>query len=312
MRPRESAAVLFVLDGCPRWLASPVSERRVIRRACTIPRERGPGEDGTMAHEYEELIIEQRGHVALVKLNRPAKLNSWGGVMARELTEYLLSLNSGDYETRAIVLTGEGRAFSAGGDVTGFPGANPGRAKAAWHAPHPHLAVVNAMRHCDVPIIGAVNGYAVGMGWSVALACDIRIAADDAIFQVAQTKRGIVADAGLSHFLPRAVGTQRALELMFTGRRVSAEEAVALGAALEVVPADELIDRAMEIGETIAAGPPQSAAGHKRLVYMVEDDDLNRVQEMTGMIVDKLFYTEDGHEGVRSFVDRREPEFVGR
>ena len=264
-----------------------------------------------MSHSYEELIIEQRGQVALVKLNRPHKLNSWGGIMREELTHYLESLNSGDYQTRAIVLTGEGRAFSAGGDVRGFASANPERAPEAWRAPHPHLSVVNAMRHCDVPIIGAINGYAVGMGWSVALACDIRIAADDAVFQVAQTKRGIVADSGLSYFLPRTVGTQRALELMFTGRRVSPEEALEMGAILEVVPADELIDRAIALAETIAAGPPQSAAGHKRLVYMIEDDDLARVEDMTKMTVAALFATEDGTEGVRSFVDRREPDFVG-
>jgi len=264
-----------------------------------------------MTHEYDEILIEQRDHVALVKLNRPDKLNSWGGHMSDELSHYLTSLNRGPYETRAIVLTGEGRAFSAGGDVTGFPAADPSRAKRAWHPPHPHLQVVNAMRHCDVPIIGAINGYAVGMGWSVALACDIRIAAEDAIFQVAQTKRGIVADAGLPYFLPRAVGTQRALELMFTGRRVSAAEALEYGALLEVVPADQLLPRALQLAETIAAGPPLSAAGHKRLVYSIEDDDLTRVQDMTSMIVDKLFYTDDGHEGVRSFVERREPVFTG-
>lgn len=264
-----------------------------------------------MSHNYQDLLIEQRGPIALVKMNRPDKLNSWGGVMREELTDYLASLNEGDYETRAIVLTGEGRAFSAGGDVRGFASANPDRVEPAWHAPHSHLSVVNAMRNSDVPIIGAINGYAVGMGWSIALACDIRIAADDAIFQVAQTKRGIVADAGLPHLLPRAVGTQRALELMFTGRRIDAQEALAMGAVLEVAPADDLLPRAFELAETIAAGPPQSAAGHKRLVYMVEDDDFNRVQDMTGMIVGKLFQTEDGREGAVSFMERREPEFTG-
>ena len=264
-----------------------------------------------MPHDYQELIIEQRGPVALVKLNRPDKLNSWGGHMSDELSHYLSSLNSGAYDTRAIVLTGEGRAFSAGGDVTGFPAADTSRAARPWHAPHSHLQVVNAMRHCDIPIIGAINGYAVGMGWSLALACDLRIAASDAIFQVAQTKRGIVAEAGLSYFLPRAVGTQHALELMFTGRRVTAPEALEYGALLEVVPPEDLLPRTLELAETIATGPPLSAAGHKRLVYMIEDDDLTRVQDMTSMIVNKLFYTEDGAEGVHSFVERREPTFTG-
>ena len=99
-----------------------------------------------MATQFEDLIIEQRGPVALVKLNRPDKLNSWGGNMSDELSHYLTSLNSGAYDTRAIVLTGEGRAFSAGGDVTGFPAADPSRAARPWHAPHSHLQVVNAIQ----------------------------------------------------------------------------------------------------------------------------------------------------------------------
>jgi 2-(1,2-epoxy-1,2-dihydrophenyl)acetyl-CoA isomerase len=262
--------------------------------------------------EYDELLIDEQDGVALVKLNRPHKLNSWGGNMNAQLNRYLLSLNQGQYRVRAIVLTGEGRAFSAGGDVSSFPAADPNAERPPWRPSHPHLQLVHTMRHCDVPIIGAINGYAVGGGWALALACDIRIAADDATFQVSQTKRGIVADAGLPYFLPRAVGTQRALELMFTGRRVTAQEALEMGAVLEVVPAEQLIERALALATAVAAGPPLSSAAHKRLVYMVEDADLSAVQDVTSLVVGKLFQTEDGAEGVRSFMERREPEFIGR
>ncbi len=264
------------------------------------------------AEDFDELLIDEHDGVALVKLNRPDKLNSWGGQMLDQLSRYLLSLNEGGYRVRAVVLTGEGRAFSAGGNVGGFPAANPDGERPPWRPPHSHLQIVHTMRHCDVPIIGAINGYAIGGGWSLALACDIRIAADDATFQVSQTKRGIVADAGLGYFLPRTVGTQRAFELMFSGRRVTAQEALEMGAVLEVVPADRLLDRALEIAATVAEGPPLSAAAHKRLVYMVEDDELTRVQDLTALIVGKLFLTEDGAEGVRSFMERREPQFAGQ
>jgi 2-(1,2-epoxy-1,2-dihydrophenyl)acetyl-CoA isomerase len=265
---------------------------------------------------FEEIVIEQDGHVAIVRLNRPDRLNAYGGKMLDELTEFLGSLNRGEYDVRAVVLTGEGRAFSAGGNVMSFPAAETKEAKERatmpWHPPHGQVSAVGALRNCDVPIVAAINGYAVGAGWSLALACDVRIAAEDAIFQVAQTKRGIVADAGLPYFLPRAVGTQRALELMFTGRRVDAQEALDLGVVLEVVPSERLVARAVEIAQVIAEGPPMSHAGHKRLVYSIEEDDLARVQELTSMFVGKLFYTEDGREGVRSFLDRREPRFEGR
>lgn len=261
---------------------------------------------------FEWIRVEERDSIAIVRLNRPEKLNAWHPGMQIELNAYLDSLNEGAYRVRAVVLTGEGRAFCAGGDVQTFPGADLEARRPPWRTAHPEAYAVRHMRNCDVPIIGAINGYAVGMGFGVALATDLRIAAADATFQVAQTLRGIVADFGLSYFLPRAVGTQRALELMLTGRRIPAEEALALGLVLEVVPPAELLPHAVALAERVAAGPPLGMAASKHLVYMVEDPDLQRTQDLTAMYVKQLFVTEDGIEGVRSFQERRAPRFAGR
>ncbi len=262
--------------------------------------------------EYTDIIVEERDGIALVKLNRPEKLNSMGGTMMQELTRYFESLNRGEYRVRAVVLTGEGRAFCAGGDVTGFPGVNPDRAKAGWRRPHSEGSSLLAMRNCDVPIIGAINGYAVGGGFGLALGTDFRICADNAVFEVTQIKRGITADVGLPYLLQATVGTQRAMELIATARRIDAQEALRIGVVLEVVPKEQLIERAMEIAAMVAKNPPMSLAATKRLVYMPGVGDLQQVEEMTGMYVNKLFTTEDGIEGARSFIERREPVFKGR
>lgn len=265
-----------------------------------------------MSEHDQPLLIEERGDVALVRLNRPEKLNAWTPAMATALNDYCASLNDGEYRIRAIVLTGEGRAFCAGGDVTRFPGADLERSRPPWRRPHLESYAIQAMRSCDVPIIGAINGYAVGLGFGMALATDLRIAADDAIFAVTQTTRGLLADYGLGFTLREALGNQRALDLMLTGRRINAEEALALGLVLKVVPRDELIDEAMAYAAVIAKGPPLGMAASKRVVYMNQEEGLSRVVDFTSLAINSLFVSEDGVEGVRSFVERRPPSFKGR
>ena len=262
--------------------------------------------------EYSDILVEEDGPVALVTFNRPDKLNSMGGSMMSELVHYLDTLNSGEYRIRAVVLTGAGRAFCAGGDVTNFPNVNESRRAGAWRRPRGQRSPVLALRDCDVPIIGAINGYAVGGGFGLALATDFRICSEDAVFQASQIKRGITTDVGLPFLLQAEGGTQRALEIIATARRVHAVEAQSLGLVLEVVPSGQLVERALEIASQVAQNTPLGIAAAKRLVYLPHEDDLSRVEELTNMFVGKLFDTEDGREGARSFLERREPTFLGR
>ena len=262
--------------------------------------------------KYSDIVVDEDGPVALVTLNRPSSLNAMGGAMMSELVDYFHSLDAGDYRIRAVVLTGAGRAFCAGGDVTGFPGVNEGRQSLAWRRPHGDRSWVSALRECDVPIIGAINGYAVGGGFGLALATDFRICSEDAVFQASQIKRGITADVGLPFLLQSAVGTQRAMEIIATARRVDAQEALSLGLVLEVVPNEVLLERALAMASSVAGNAPLAIAAAKRLVYLAHSEDLARAEELTSMFVGKLFLTEDGREGARSFLERREPDFTGR
>ncbi len=270
--------------------------------------------------ETTPVLIEEFGDVTLLKMNRPEKLNAWSAPVSDALNAFFQALNAGEYHTRAVVLTGEGRAFCAGGDVSSFPGASVAGAGAPtaaaprrrlWRRPHLESYTVQVMRNCDVPVIGAINGYAVGLGFGVALGTDLRIAADDAIFAVTQTTRGLLADYGLGHFLKEALGPQRAMDLMLTGRRIGAQEALDLGLVMKVVPRDRLVEEAVDYATQIAKGPPLGMAASKRVIYMNEEANLSRVVDFTSLTIDSLFVSDDGVEGVRSFMERRDPVFKG-
>ena len=208
----------------------------------------------------DELLIEERGPIAILTINRPEKLNAWSHGLTAQLREYLDSLNTGEYTKRCLILTGVGRAFSTGADISYLSDVTEGK-QPSWRLPHLDGHTSELLRRCDVPVIGAINGYAVGGGFGLALSTDVRIAADDARFQVTQMKRGVIADGGLGHLLPQAVGDQRALELMCTARWIDAEEAPGLGLVIDVVPRDQLVDAAVELAGQIAQ---QSRSGWPR------------------------------------------------
>ena len=264
-----------------------------------------------MVEEATSIVIEERDEIAVVTLNRPEKLNAWSPEMTTLLRDYLASLNEGEYRIRCVVLTGEGRAFCSGADVGGLAARAEGE-RPPWRPPHPELHITEALRRCNVPIVAAVNGYALGLGLGVAMAADIRIAADDARFQVAQMKRGLTADTALAHTLPAAIGNERAMELIFTARMIDAQEALAIGMVLRVVPADALLEEATALAREIATSGPLGVAAAKRVIYLRDDDAFQRAHDFLGLTMDRLMLTEDAKEGIRSFGERREPEFPGR
>jgi enoyl-CoA hydratase/carnithine racemase len=263
----------------------------------------------------DAVVFEEHGQITVLKLNRPERLNAFSGEMANIIGSYMRSLNQGDYDTRCVIITGEGRAFSAGADVADglarrIPGNDPERPP--WRPGHPEQYAGRAIRDCDIPVISAINGHCVGMGWGLALSTDLRIAAEDAKFQVAQLKRGIMADFGLGHFLPQQAGHQAALDLMLTGRMIDAQRALELGLVLKVVPNAQLMDAAFELAEEIVTGPSLSIAASKRVVYMNDNDDMQRVTDYTALALGHLMNSEDFREGVNSFLEKRPAQYRGR
>jgi 2-(1,2-epoxy-1,2-dihydrophenyl)acetyl-CoA isomerase len=270
--------------------------------------------------ELEDLLFERDGGVAIITLNRPQRMNAMTQAMTSGMLRLVRELRD-DPETKVIVLTATGRAFCTGADVGGFA-ARTGAAGGSAPPPEPppirlHHAEDSAQLvfpKCDKPIIGAINGFAVGAGFGLALAPDIRIASSEAKFAVVQTKRGRRPDGGLNFQLPRIVGMQKALELMWTGEMIDAQEALRLGLVLRVVPHDDLMKETLEFAHTIAKGPSIAQALAKRMVYKTMFPESEHIASVemeyyTGLVVDK---TEDFREGVRAFMEKREPVFKGQ
>jgi 2-(1,2-epoxy-1,2-dihydrophenyl)acetyl-CoA isomerase len=264
--------------------------------------------------EFRDILYKVEDGVARLTLNRPEKLNAltWGTWAEIETA---MAMANDDDETRAVLITGAGRGFSAGSDLTAQG------TEASW-SPRPRSGRAAQMRtrfrgtsdvyHCRKPTIAAVNGVCVGAGFSLALACDIRIASEAARFSAIFVKRAIVADTGMTWFLPRTVGAQRAMEMMFTGRMVGGEEAQRIGLVLETVPADALESRALALATEIAHGPSVAIELIKRVTQETFSRDLDTQIEQEQFLQQITAQTEDVKEGRLSFIEKREPVFRGR
>lgn len=278
-----------------------------------------------MSSEPRDLIAERRHGVLFLTMNRPAKLNALSDELIAGLLDEL-SRAAHDREVGAVVLTGAGRGFCAGGDIGRMRdrneaagsvggGANPG-AEAGMHARITQLRrseEVSALLH-EMPkvTIGAINGPAAGAGLSMALACDIRIAADTARFGTAFARVGFSGDFGGTYFLTQLVGPAKARELYFTAEVIGADEALKLGMVNRVVPGASLSEEVETFARRIAAGPLVAYAHMKAHLNLALKSDLRTIldRESYGQSITGL--TEDHKEAVKAFLEKREPKFKGR
>jgi enoyl-CoA hydratase/carnithine racemase len=271
---------------------------------------------------YEQILYEVRDRIATVTLNRPDKLNGWTAVMGREVRQ-AMDEAARDEAVRVIVLTGAGRGFCAGADMQMLSGiADAGnlrvadetlaRAEAAtvrpdFRGPYAYFPTV------PKPIIAALNGATAGLGLVVSLYCDLRIAADTAVFTTAFSRRGLIAEHGVSWMLPRLVGLPHALDLMLSARKITAPEALAIGLVSQVHPAAALGDAvrayARELADLVS---PRSIRIMKRQLWEAQFQTLAEATAVADEEMRRSFGAEDFKEGVAHFVEKRAPRFTGR
>ncbi len=261
---------------------------------------------------YETVLVEKREQVGRITLNRPEALNAINDRMGEELNTVLKEIDR-DEKTRCLIITGAGRAFCAGEDVSGLKeryggGAQPSLGEHLRKKYHP---LILRIRNMEKPIIGRLNGIAAGSGASIALACDIRIASEEAALKQAFIGVGLVPDSGSSYFLTRLIGPGQALELIMTGRTVNAKEAATMGLVHKVVPAAELDPTVDELARQLASGPTKALGLSKRVVNRVTALELPDALEYEAYHQEIAGRTKDHLEAVRAFLEKRKPKFSG-
>jgi enoyl-CoA hydratase len=255
------------------------------------------------------VLIERDAHVATLTLNRPEKLNSLDEPLLRELLAAISDVDD-DPSVRVTIVTGAGdRAFAAGADIAAMSEMTAPQAKRFAELGHRVGALIEGSR---VPFIAAVNGFALGGGCEVALACDFIYASEKAKLGQPEVTLGILPGFGGTQRLARRVGAARAREMCMTGNMVGAQEALRMGLVNAVVPHEELLTKVREVAAKIASRGPLAVAALKRVVLRGEDVPLPTANELEATAFASLFGTSDQREGMRAFLDKREPSFEGK
>lgn len=258
---------------------------------------------------FETLLYDLANGVATITFNRPQVMNATNDQFYRELSGLIRSIADDD-AIRAVILTGAGRGFCAGADVKSM---NPNMKLLARRKRHRWILadVLRPLVMLEKPVIAAVNGAAVGAGFNIALAADIIIASEAAIFSQIFTRLGLVPDLGGLYLLTRVVGLNKAKELCFTAKKVSAAEGLALGFVNHVVAADKLLVEAGKLAAEIAAGPPTAMAMIKTLLNKSSNSSLEQMIEYESYAQTLAYTTPEHGEGVAAFREKRAPVFRG-
>ena len=262
---------------------------------------------------YETLKWEQSGAVGRLTLDRPESLNAWTPELGRELRR-VIEADAADDSVRAVLVTGAGRGFSSGADLkAGFdPHPEDGRPDVRKELHGVYHPIIAGVRRLEKPVVAAVNGPAVGIGASLAFACDLVLAAESAFFGLAFVNIGLMPDGGSTLFVPAAVGKARAFQMALLGERVPASQALDWGLVNYVHPDARLMDEATALVERLAAGPTRSYASSKKALNQMLYPDMEGQLDLEAELQHELARTDDFLEGVAAFVEKREARFVGR